>query len=169
MEVGEPPVSLIVTSILCLPHLQKASIYRRAGPVLPSTTFFISQTKPRASSLSSFAEMKFLIVSSLALLSAVASAAPTATLQKRADICGQWDSATTGTYTLYQDLWNEDEGTGSQCSGIDSLSGSTIAWHTTYDFLFISHSLHQTLSHSLSNLHSQTFTLKPFLFTSNPY
>lgn len=73
-----------------------------------------------------------------ALAGAVAvSASPTPTIHKRADICGQWDSATTGVYTLYQDLWGEDNASsGSQCSGIDSLSGSDIAWHTTYVSIF---------------------------------
>jgi len=75
--------------------------------------------------------MKFSTISSIALLGAVATAAPTTTIQKRADICGQWDSVPTGSYTLYQDLWNKDAASsGSQCSGVDSLKGDTIAWHT---------------------------------------
>jgi xyloglucan-specific endo-beta-1,4-glucanase len=45
----------------------------------------------------------------------------------------QWDSETTGTYIMYQDLWGESSATsGSQCSGIDSLSGSTVTWHTDW-------------------------------------
>jgi xyloglucan-specific endo-beta-1,4-glucanase len=37
----------------------------------------------------------------LASTVAFALAVPTATIQKRADYCGQWDSAITGTYTVY--------------------------------------------------------------------
>jgi len=66
-------------------------------------------------------------------LAALVAASPTRTLQKRADSCGQWDTIQTGTYTVYQDLWGESSATsGSQCSGVDSLSGSTLAWHTTW-------------------------------------
>lgn len=72
----------------------------------------------------------------VALSATAALAAPTATLQKRADICGQWDSIQTGSYTLYQDLWNEGTATsGSQCSGVDSLSGTTLAWHTDWTWV----------------------------------
>ncbi|KAI1766305.1 glycoside hydrolase family 12 protein [Hypoxylon sp. FL1150] len=36
-------------------------------------------------------------------------------LQQRATtVCGQWDSVEMGTYTVYQDLWGMDSGTGSQ-------------------------------------------------------
>ena len=46
--------------------------------------------------------MKFFTLLSLAGTASLALAAPTATIEKRADICGQWDSTVTGTYTLYQ-------------------------------------------------------------------
>jgi len=61
-------------------------------------------------------------------------ASPTPTLDKRATtICGQWDSVVTGTYTIYQDLWNEAEATsGSQCTTVDSLSGTTLVWSTSW-------------------------------------
>ncbi|KAF2093768.1 endoglucanase A precursor [Rhizodiscina lignyota] len=69
----------------------------------------------------------------LSCLSALAAASPTRTLQKRADSCGQYDTIQTGDYTVYQNLWGESSATsGSQCSGVDSLSGSTLAWHTTW-------------------------------------
>lgn len=45
----------------------------------------------------------------------------------------QWDSETSGSYIMYQDLWGESAASsGSQCSGIDSLSGTTIKWHTSW-------------------------------------
>lgn len=78
--------------------------------------------------------MKYSYASALALFAAAASAAPTSTIEKRASICGQWDSATTGSYTLYQDLWNESEGSGSQCSQINSLSGTDVAWSTSWSW-----------------------------------
>jgi xyloglucan-specific endo-beta-1,4-glucanase len=50
--------------------------------------------------------------------------------------CGQWDLITTGSFTLYQDLWNKDVGSGSQCTAVDSLSnnGNTLAWHTQWSW-----------------------------------
>jgi xyloglucan-specific endo-beta-1,4-glucanase len=73
--------------------------------------------------------MKLLIAA--AVLLGVTSAAPTSTIEKRAQQCGQWDSKVTGAYTLYQDLWGSAGYTGSQCSDITSLSGSTLNWWTT--------------------------------------
>jgi len=78
--------------------------------------------------------MKFIYASALALFAATTSAAPTSTIEKRTSICGQWDSATTGSYTLYQDLWNEAEGSGSQCSQINGLSGTTVKWSTSWSW-----------------------------------
>jgi xyloglucan-specific endo-beta-1,4-glucanase len=50
--------------------------------------------------------------------------------------CGQWDLITAGSFTLYQDLWNMNEGSGSQCTAVDSLSnnGNTLAWHTQWSW-----------------------------------
>jgi len=68
------------------------------------------------------------------VFSAAAVAAPTATLDKRAStICGQWDSVVTGTYTVYQDLWNEAQATsGSQCTTVTSDTSGTLAWSTSW-------------------------------------
>ena len=64
-----------------------------------------------------------------------AFAAPTNTIQKRTTTqCGQYDSITTGGYILYQDLWGEASGTGSQCSTLDSASGGSIAWSTSWSW-----------------------------------
>ncbi|KAF2676539.1 glycoside hydrolase family 12 protein [Lentithecium fluviatile CBS 122367] len=68
-------------------------------------------------------------------LAATALATPTPTLQKRADYCGQWDSAVTGAYTVYNNLWGQSAATsGSQCTGVDGLSGSTLKWHTKWSW-----------------------------------
>lgn len=68
------------------------------------------------------------------IFSAAAIGVPTATLDKRATtICGQWDSVVTGTYTVYQDLWGEAAATsGSQCTTVNSLSDTTLAWSTSW-------------------------------------
>lgn len=85
--------------------------------------------------------MKLLAVLAPALAAATAipasAPAPSKTINERAtEICGQWDSVATGTYTLYQDLWGIDAATsGSQCSTFESLNGNTIAWSTSWSWL----------------------------------
>ncbi|KAF2660081.1 glycoside hydrolase family 12 protein [Lophiostoma macrostomum CBS 122681] len=79
--------------------------------------------------------MKFSSLSVAAGLASLAVATPTQTIEKRADSCGQWDSVVTGSYTLYQDLWGTSSATsGSQCSGVDGLSSSTLKWHTKWSW-----------------------------------
>ncbi|KAG3112450.1 hypothetical protein PI124_g8325 [Phytophthora idaei] len=49
------------------------------------------------------------------------------------DFCDQWGTATTDDYIVYNNLWGESYATsGSQCTGLNSSSGSTIAWHTNW-------------------------------------
>ena len=75
------------------------------------------------------------IIPAVVGLATLAAAAPTQTLEERStQICGQWDSVQTGSYTLYQDLWNEASGTGSQCTTYNSLSGNTISWSTKWSW-----------------------------------
>lgn len=75
--------------------------------------------------------MKFSTAMAAASMAAMAAAAPTKTV-KRADSCGQWDTVETGSYTVYNNLWGEDNASsGSQCMGVSSLSDNTISWHTT--------------------------------------
>ncbi|CAH0047691.1 unnamed protein product [Clonostachys solani] len=82
--------------------------------------------------------MKFIL--SLVGLTALAAAAPsnirdiepTRTLEKRATtLCGQWDSVETGGYTIYNNLWGKDSGSGSQCLTVDGISNSLLKWSTT--------------------------------------
>ncbi|KAJ5586847.1 uncharacterized protein N7459_002612 [Penicillium hispanicum] len=64
-----------------------------------------------------------------------AATIPTKSLTRRTDFCEQYASATTGSYILYNDLWGQSyDESGKQCTGVDSLSGSTIAWHTSFDW-----------------------------------
>ncbi len=97
--------------------------------------------------------MKFTQVALPLLFSSVVLAIPTNVLQKKAptkvvaeraatSICGQWDSVVTGTYTVYQDLWNEGAATsGSQCTTVDSLTDGTIAWSTSWTWVGASSSV----------------------------
>ena len=75
----------------------------------------------------------------LAPLASLVLASPMPTdLETRATIdtsshCGQWDTVTAGQYEMFLDLWGESGATsGSQCSNLVSLSGSTISWKTTW-------------------------------------
>ncbi|KAI0388824.1 family 12 glycosyl hydrolase [Xylariaceae sp. FL0594] len=79
----------------------------------------------------------FILASALAGL-ALAAPAPTPTVDKRATtFCGQWDSAQTGTYTVYNNLWGKDSGSGSQCTTLNGLSSSgngAISWSTSWSW-----------------------------------
>jgi len=68
------------------------------------------------------------------LLATLALATPTPTLQERATtMCGQWDTLTTGGYTIYQDLWGKDAASsGSQCSTVNSVSSGTVNWSSSW-------------------------------------
>ena len=67
-----------------------------------------------------------------ASLASLAIAAPSKTLERRADECGDFDTIQTGAYTVNNNLWDASAANpgGSQCFGVDSLSGDTLAWHT---------------------------------------
>jgi len=70
----------------------------------------------------------------LLLLSSTTLAAP-ATLLPRAAQCGQYQSQSSGPYTLYTNGWGFSSGTGSQCSQIDSYSSTAgLAWSTTWSW-----------------------------------
>ncbi|KAJ5629932.1 hypothetical protein N7528_003589 [Penicillium herquei] len=76
-------------------------------------------------------------ISLLSLLLAGQSSAatiPTRSLTERStETCDQWGTITTGSYIVYNDLWGEDYATsGEQCVGVTSLSGTTLAWYTTW-------------------------------------
>lgn len=62
-------------------------------------------------------------------------AIPTGTLKPRGPSqCGQYTSISTGSYTIYANEWGASTGTGSQCSQIDGLSGTSLAWSTTWSW-----------------------------------
>ncbi|KAI0674322.1 concanavalin A-like lectin/glucanase [Trametes maxima] len=108
----------------------------------------------------------------LAFLPLFTSAAP-AELDARASIdtsshCGQWDTVTAGPYSLLLDLWGKDGATsGSQCANLVSLSGSTVAWKTTWQWTggsgvksFSNIQLNQGLNKQLSAIKSIPTTWK---------
>ncbi|KAL2840267.1 concanavalin A-like lectin/glucanase domain-containing protein [Aspergillus pseudodeflectus] len=72
-----------------------------------------------------------LTLGSLASAASITSGA----LNRRADFCGQWDTVTSGDFILYNNLWGQDNAdSGSQCTGLDSGSGNSIAWHTSWSW-----------------------------------
>ncbi|KAL4942442.1 xyloglucan-specific endo-beta-1,4-glucanase A [Aspergillus oleicola] len=74
--------------------------------------------------------MKFLALT----LASLASAA-SINLSRRDDFCGQYDTVTGGDFILYNNLWGQDNAdSGSQCTGLDSASGNTISWHTSWSW-----------------------------------
>ncbi|KAL8829983.1 MAG: hypothetical protein Q9170_005940 [Blastenia crenularia] len=72
------------------------------------------------------------LVAGAAIL-AFSLAAPTKVLEPRGPSqCGQYSSISTGSYTIYSNEWGASTGSGSQCSQIDGLSGTSLAWSTTW-------------------------------------
>jgi xyloglucan-specific endo-beta-1,4-glucanase len=65
---------------------------------------------------------------------ALAAPAPSKTLEERAtQQCGQYQSQSSGAYTLATNGWGWQYATsGSQCSEIDGISGNSISWDTTW-------------------------------------
>ena len=51
---------------------------------------------------------------------------------RSASQCGQYSSISTGTFTISSNEWGASYGSGSQCSQINSLSGSSLGWQTTW-------------------------------------
>jgi len=71
----------------------------------------------------------------LSIFAAPADLVPRASVDTSSH-CGQWDTVTAGNFTMFLDLWGESGATsGSQCSQIISLSGDTISWKTTWDWV----------------------------------
>ncbi|KAG2420674.1 endoglucanase A precursor [Aspergillus terreus] len=48
------------------------------------------------------------------------------------ELCAQYDSASSPPYSVNNNLWGKDQGTGEQCVYVDSLSSSGASWHTTW-------------------------------------
>ncbi|KAL4151050.1 hypothetical protein PRNP1_010436 [Phytophthora ramorum] len=66
-------------------------------------------------------------------IAAAAVAVSTASADK--EFCGQWNLTQTDDYSIYNNLWGaHDDPKGGQCTGLDSVDGSTIAWHTSFNW-----------------------------------
>lgn len=76
----------------------------------------------------------------LPLLPLLTTALPTGTLCRSTPLldrratqqCGQYQTQYQGPYSLATNGWGWSTGTGSQCSQINSVSGNTIAWETSW-------------------------------------
>ncbi|KAJ6611181.1 concanavalin A-like lectin/glucanase [Mycena sp. CBHHK59/15] len=79
-------------------------------------------------------------LSALLLLVPFVAAAPAptdvserATAIDTASHCGQWDTVVAGSYSLLLDQWGlSGASSGSDCASLASLSGTTLAWKTTW-------------------------------------
>ncbi|KAJ5569400.1 endoglucanase-1 [Penicillium hetheringtonii] len=47
-------------------------------------------------------------------------------------LCDQYGYYASGSYSVNNNIWGKDTGTGSQCSYVNSVSGSGISWYTTW-------------------------------------
>ncbi|KAG2172510.1 hypothetical protein INT44_002525 [Umbelopsis vinacea] len=122
---------------------------------------FIHQAKPtnQIQAMKSLA----LFMSAASLLAATVTAAP---LEKRAAMCGQWDSVVDGSYTIYQDLWGEGAATsGSQCTTVNSLSGSTLSWSTSWSWAGASSSVKSFANAALNFTPKQLSAIKSIPIT----
>ncbi|KAJ5503492.1 Glycoside hydrolase family 12 [Penicillium fimorum] len=71
----------------------------------------------------------------LSTMGDAASVSTKGSLVRRADFCDQWGTATTDDYILYNNLWGQDDDpSGTQCTGLDSVDGNKIAWHTSWSW-----------------------------------
>ncbi|KAK4504735.1 hypothetical protein PRZ48_002697 [Zasmidium cellare] len=70
-----------------------------------------------------------------AALAGLAAAAPRNTI-RQANNCEQYASVQTGTYTVYNNLWNESAATsGSQCFSVTGLANNVLSWVTTWTWV----------------------------------
>ncbi|KAJ6588949.1 glycoside hydrolase family 12 protein [Mycena capillaripes] len=83
--------------------------------------------------------LSFVKLSALLLLVPFVSSAPTGVEERAAAAidtsthCGLFDSVTAGTYSLLLDQWGASGATsGSDCANLVSLTGTTLAWKTTW-------------------------------------
>jgi hypothetical protein len=89
----------------------------------------------QTTTMKSFITPLSLISLGLASLGSAATI-PTKSLTRRStETCDQWGTIETGSYIIYNDLWGQSyDESGTQCTTVDSLSGSTIAWSTTWSW-----------------------------------
>lgn len=57
-----------------------------------------------------------------------------ASLAAAQTLCSQYATTTSGEYTVNNNLWGESSGSGSQCTYVDGISNSGVAWHTIWNW-----------------------------------
>ncbi|KAI7278650.1 hypothetical protein KC345_g5869 [Hortaea werneckii] len=69
-------------------------------------------------------------------LLALSAAAPTRTENKRSATsdCSQYGETTVGNYIVYNDLWGQDNGFGSQCVTVTGVTDDSLEWSTTWSW-----------------------------------
>ncbi|KAI7860483.1 family 12 glycoside hydrolase [Circinella umbellata] len=72
------------------------------------------------------------ITSALLLASTATFALPTT--KRATELCGQWDTEEIGDYIVYNNAWNQDKGTGSQCTQIKGLNNNELAWSSAWSW-----------------------------------
>jgi xyloglucan-specific endo-beta-1,4-glucanase len=65
---------------------------------------------------------------SILTLSAILSVA----IAQVSSFCTQYGSYESGAYSVSNNLWGESAGSGSQCTKVNSISGSGVSWSTTW-------------------------------------
>ena len=130
-----------------------------------SRTLLFTAAKARPRQHSSLHNMQFV---QLLILAVTAYAAPTPHaegLSERAvQQCGQYQTQYQGPYNLATNGWGWSTGTGSQCSQINSVSGNTIAWETSWSW-----SGGPTSVKSYTNVQQNSYSRKPLSqYTSIP-
>lgn len=92
-------------------------------------------SKPAAATNSlSFTIMKFTVLSSIAIvfLAATAAAAP---LEKRAEMCGQYENTQAGPYIVHNNNWGQGNAdSGNQCTSLDKINGNVLLWSTHWSW-----------------------------------
>ncbi|KAF4037963.1 Glycosyl hydrolase family 12 [Phytophthora infestans] len=69
------------------------------------------------------------------LITIAAATLATPTVFAGTELCGQWNYTETYDFTMYNNLWRAfDDPNGSQCTGLDSVLGSTFAWNMNYNW-----------------------------------
>ncbi|KAI7848316.1 cell 12A endoglucanase [Circinella umbellata] len=53
---------------------------------------------------------------------------------KRDEFCGQWDTEESGNFKIWNNLWGQDSGSGSQCTEVLNVKDSTISWKTSWSW-----------------------------------
>lgn len=59
---------------------------------------------------------------------------PSASLHKREEMCGQYESVDIDSFTIHNNLWNMEAAEGEQCTTVDSTNGSALSWHTNWSW-----------------------------------